>query len=94
MTQAIQIRVDQKLKKEADLIFEDLGLDTPTAIRLFLKKVVTSRSIPFELKSTRTTNGFIPEFEDEVLKAASEEDQIGPFQSAKEALGALHKQSK
>lgn len=94
MTQAIQVRVDQKLKKEADLIFEDLGLDTPTAIRLFLKKVVTSRSIPFELKSMRTANGFTPEFEDEVLKAASEEDQIGPFKSAKEALVALHKQSK
>lgn len=93
MTQAIQIRVDQKLKKEADLIFEDLGLDTPTAIRLFLKKVVVSRSIPFELKSMRTANDFTSEFEDEVLKAASEKDQIGPFNSAKEAITELHKQS-
>ena len=94
MTKAIQIRVDQKLKKEADLIFEDLGMDTPTAIRLFLKKVVVSRSIPFELKSTRTTNGFTEEFEEEVLKASVEKDEIGPFKSAKEAIHELHKKAK
>lgn len=94
MTQAIQIRVDQKLKKQADLIFEDLGLDTPTAIRLFLKKVVTSKSIPFELKSTRTDNGFTPEFEEEILRVSSDEKSIGPFKSAKEAIAELHKKAK
>ena len=91
MTQAIQIRVDEKLKKEADLIFEDLGLDAPTAIRLFLRKVVVSKSIPFDLKSTRTDNGLTAEFEDEVLKISAEKDQIGPFKSAKSAITELHK---
>jgi len=94
MTKAIQIRVDQKLKQEADLIFADLGLDTPTAIRLFLKKVVVTRSIPFELKSMRTENGFTPEFEEEVLKASAEKEHIGPFKSAKAAIAALHKEVK
>ncbi|MCC7197402.1 type II toxin-antitoxin system RelB/DinJ family antitoxin [Candidatus Peregrinibacteria bacterium] len=94
MTKAIQIRVDQKLKEDVDLIFEDLGLDTPTAIRLFLKKVVASKSIPFELKSTRTDNGFTEEFEEEVLKASTEKDQIGPFKSANDAITELHKKSK
>jgi len=94
MTKAIQIRVDEKLKEDADLIFEDLGMDTPTAIRLFLKKVVVSKSIPFELKSTRTENGFTPEFEDEIIKAATEKDQVGPFKSVKEAIAELHKQTK
>ncbi len=91
MTTAIQVRVDEKLKKEADLIFEDLGLDVPTAIRLFLKKVVASKSIPFELKSNITDNGFTKEFEEEILKASESKDQIGPFKSAKSAISALHK---
>lgn len=91
MTTAIQIRVDQKLKQETDLIFADLGLDTPTAIRIFLKKVATSKSIPFDLKITHTENGLSPEFEEEILKASAEKDQIGPFSSAKEAISALHK---
>lgn len=91
MTKAIQIRIDEKLKRQVDLIFEDLGLDTPTAIRLFLRKVVVSKSIPFDLISTRTDNGFTPEFEDEVLSAEAEKDQIGPFKSAKAAVAGLHK---
>jgi DNA-damage-inducible protein J len=94
MNKAIQIRIDEKLKKQADLILEDLGLDTPTAIRLFLKKVVVSKSIPFELKSTISVNGFTDEFEGEILKASAEKQQIGPFNSAKAAITALHKKAK
>lgn len=94
MTKAIQIRVEEKLKRDADLVFEDLGLDTPTAIRLFLKKVVVSQSIPFELKVSHTVNGFTPEFEEEVIKAAKEQENIGPFSSAKEAIAQLHKHAK
>lgn len=92
MNQAIQIRVDAKLKKQADQILDDIGLDIPTAIRLFLKKVVVSRSIPFDLKSSNlTVNGFTEEFEEEVLKAAEEKDFIGPFYTAEEAIKALKK---
>jgi DNA-damage-inducible protein J len=94
MTKAIQIRIDEKLKRQVDLIFEDLGMDTPTAIRLFLRKVVVSKSIPFDLVSTRADNGFTPEFEEDVLKAETEKDQIGPFKSAKAAIAELHKQVK
>ncbi len=93
MTKAIQIRVEEKLKNDADTIFENLGLDIPTAVRLFLKKVVVSRSIPFELKVTTTENGFSPEFEDEVLRASNEKN-IGPFLSAKDAVASLRKNSK
>lgn len=92
MTKAIQIRIDENLKRQADLIFDDLGIDTPTAIRLFLRKVVVSKSIPFDLISTRTDNGFTPEFEEEVLKTEAEKGQVGPFKSAKEAIAELHKQ--
>lgn len=91
MTKAVQIRIDQKLKKQVDIIFEDLGLDTPTAIRLFLKKVVVTKSIPFDLKSTRTENGFMQEFENEILETSKEKEHIGPFKSAKAAIVALHK---
>lgn len=91
MAKAIQVRVDDQLKKQADLILEDIGLDMPTAIRLFLKKLVLLKSIPFELKSERTENGFTVEFEEAVLKASTEKEQIGPFKAAKEAIKALKK---
>ena len=45
----IQVRVDQALKAEAEQLFADIGLDMPTAIRLFLKQSVINNGIPFAL---------------------------------------------
>ena len=36
----IQVRVDTRLKQQAEDLFNDLGLDTASAIRLFLKQAV------------------------------------------------------
>ena len=46
----IQVRVDQTLKFEAEQLFADIGLDMPTAIRLFLKQSVINNGIPFTLE--------------------------------------------
>lgn len=45
----IAVRVDDELKKEATAIFNELGLDMSTAVKLFLKQSVLTRSIPFKL---------------------------------------------
>lgn len=45
----IQVRVDDELKREADELFTDLGFDTPTAIRIFLKHAVKRHGLPFEV---------------------------------------------
>jgi addiction module RelB/DinJ family antitoxin len=91
MTKAIQIRLDPKLKKQADRILDNLGLDTPTAIRIFLRRVVVTRSIPFELNNGNLTeNGFTPEFEDEVLRTLKEDETIGPFHSAEAMIDSLN----
>ena len=46
----IAVRVDDALKKEATAIFNELGLDMSTAVKLFLKQSVLTRSIPFDVK--------------------------------------------
>ena len=48
----IQIRVDESLKKDAETLFNDLGLDIPTAIRLFLKQSLIHNGIPFAIVRT------------------------------------------
>jgi len=45
----LQIRVDAKLKRRADKIFTKLGLDTASAIRLFLTQTVIQNGLPFGL---------------------------------------------
>ena len=46
----LQLRIDDTLRKEASDIYSQLGLDLPTAIRMFLKKIIMERGIPFDTK--------------------------------------------
>ena len=41
------LRIDDNLKRQCDIVFEDLGLNMTTAMTAFLKQVVRTRSIPF-----------------------------------------------
>ena len=51
MSRTIQLRVDDFLKSAADELFASLGLDTSTAIRMFLTMAVETGGIPFEVKN-------------------------------------------
>ncbi|MDR2087986.1 MAG: type II toxin-antitoxin system RelB/DinJ family antitoxin [Clostridiales Family XIII bacterium] len=51
MSKLLQVRVDEKLKAAADSVFAGMGLDTSTAVRMFLTAAVETRSLPFEVKS-------------------------------------------
>ncbi len=44
----VQVRVDKSLKDEVTDIYEALGMDLPTAIRMFLTRSKMVRGIPFE----------------------------------------------
>lgn len=48
----VQIRVDEQLKEDVTNIYEELGMDLPTAIRIFLKRSVQEKGIPFGMKLT------------------------------------------
>lgn len=45
----IQLRIDEATKKEAMKIYEDLGLDLSTAIRIFLSRSIQAKGFPFEM---------------------------------------------
>ena len=49
-TSTLQIRVDENLKEQAVSLFDRLGLDLPTAVRIFLRKSVLENGLPFEVK--------------------------------------------
>ena len=48
-TSLLQVRVEDSLKDEAARVFEDLGIDTSTAVRMFLKRAVMDNGIPFRM---------------------------------------------
>ena len=47
----VQVRMDADLRDAAAQTFEELGLDLPTAIRIFLKKSVAVHGLPFEVRA-------------------------------------------
>ncbi|MCR5763320.1 MAG: type II toxin-antitoxin system RelB/DinJ family antitoxin, partial [Treponema sp.] len=46
----VQIRVDDKLKDDVSAIYDQLGLDLSTAVRIFFKRTVAEQGIPFAMK--------------------------------------------
>lgn len=51
MNTTLQIRLDQKMKNEANKAFKSMGLDMSTGVKLFLAQVVNTKSIPFPVMS-------------------------------------------
>ena len=47
----MKIEIDNKVKEDADKLFKELGLDTNTAINIFLKQSINKRAIPFKVKN-------------------------------------------
>ena len=43
-------RVNKVIKEKADNLFESLGIDTNTAINMFLEKCVKEQAIPFKIR--------------------------------------------
>ena len=51
----LQVRVDEELKNQAGAIYNELGMDLSTAIRMFLKRSVLVGGIPFDTKINEST---------------------------------------
>ncbi|MBP5730822.1 MAG: type II toxin-antitoxin system RelB/DinJ family antitoxin, partial [Clostridia bacterium] len=48
-TSLLQVRIEDSLKDQAAAVFERLGIDTSTAVRIFLKRAVMENGIPFRM---------------------------------------------
>lgn len=49
----MQVRIDDELKSQASAVYDELGLDLPTAIRMFLKRSVVVGGVPFSMTLPR-----------------------------------------
>lgn len=50
-TTSITIRIDENLKKQAETLFDEMGLNMTTAFIIFTKAVVRQHKIPFEISA-------------------------------------------
>lgn len=81
----LQIRVDDMLKKQADTLFSSLGLDTSTAIRIFLNAAVENSGIPFSVQHKA-----IPiSLQEAIYDSRFQRNLNGPFENAEEAVASM-----
>ena len=64
----LQVRVDEQTRSAAGSIFEKLGIDMPTAVRMFLARTILENGIPFSMKLRPTAP-------DDVLEAMKQASQ-------------------
>jgi len=79
----IQVRIDEKLKKRVEKIFENLGLDTATAIRVFFKKVYLTGGIPFDIRDDgyhRCSSEQLKRIEKAYQESLDSENHSKPYQ--------------
>lgn len=65
---SISIRIDEDIKKEAEILFNNLGMNMTTAVNIFVRQALNERAIPFKIKENTPNN--------ETLEAMKEAEQI------------------
>ena len=60
---SMEIQMDDVLQKEAMAVYEKLGIDLPTAVRMFLRRSVLANGVPFYMN--------LPKDEEKIQRAVS-----------------------
>jgi len=63
----LQVNIDDDMKTAADTLFNTYGIDTPTAIKMFISSSVDKQSIPFEVEEPKKKNSFSDEYKKAIL---------------------------
>ena len=51
----LQVRIDDELKNKASKLFNELGIDLSTAVRIFFLRCIAVGGIPFEMNVNNTS---------------------------------------
>lgn len=73
MNTTLQVRIDSKMKKDVSKIFESLGLDMSSGIKMFFTQVVRKKGLPFQVL---TENGYTQEQEAKLRKIIKETEEL------------------
>ncbi len=79
----ITFKVDDEMKKEATELYKSMGLDLSSALRLFIKQSLVTRSIPFVIKVDELTPVL-----DDVVKGVNMSEEFTDVNSLMESLNA------
>ena len=85
-TANLNVRVDENIKKRAEELLEDLGMNMSTAINVFLRQLVRVHGIPFEIRADIPNAETLEAIED----VRTGRNLHGPFNSVEELMEDLN----
>ena len=80
-----ELMLDDHVKQEADELFDSLGLDTATAIQIFLRASIAHAGIPFSVQQRDMPDDLMEAIRD----SRTGRNLHGPFSSAEEAVASM-----
>ena len=83
MTATINVKTDLELKKQAEELFSDLGMNMTTAFNIFMHQAVRENRIPFEISRDPHS------LEKAISDSHNRTNLHGPFYTAKDALSSM-----
>jgi DNA-damage-inducible protein J len=89
-TALVQVRVDDATKEQADELFTGLGMDTATAVRLFLVQAIQVGGLPFKVIRQRPYNATTEAALEEakaIAAGAVEAEAFDSFQAYRDSIG-------
>lgn len=94
-TANIFVRVEPKIKEQAEEVLEQLGIPMSNAVGLFLRQVVLQRGIPFEMKLPQKKPLSVEQLSEERFNAEIEKGmadfKIGKVISAEQVSDRMSK---
>lgn len=76
----VNIRVDEELKKQTELLLAEMGLNMTTAVNIFLRQVLRTGGIPFEITTRK----------DDFYNFANQQRLRNSIDRLEEGIGSLH----
>lgn len=91
-TDTLNIRIEPELKKEAEKTLDDLGMNIADAVTIFLKQVVLTESIPFNIKKTKYNEETLEAIK-EALEMIKHPENYKSFNSVDELMEELNSEN-
>lgn len=86
MSVNVTFRIDEDIKKKAEELFDELGMNLSTAFNVFLRQAVREQQIPFMISANQPNETTLSAMDD----AEMDRDIYGPFDSVAAMMEALN----
>ena len=73
----VTFRIDDNIKKEAEVLFEKLGLSMSGAINVFFRQAITEQAIPFQIKAKSKHDEYFNAYNMKILEESIAQAKSG-----------------